>query len=138
MQIIVTSRGMKANDILDMAYDMGFERPHIVTAGEWDGGRVHILTYGKAAYRKTLEIAAPIQPDAARRLLEQALEQPELPRAEPAFLNSPCAKCGKPITDGPKVASFNSDAIYHEACDPNTASPLPPAKPKRKVSKAAH
>ena len=124
MQIIVTSRGMKANDILDMAYDMGFERPHIVTAGEWDGGRVHILTYGKAAYRKTLEIAAPIQPDAARRLLEQALGQPTVP-----LPNAPTVEIiGTEIIrrPGPALSPDAQDAIVR------------PSKPKRKVSKVAH
>ncbi len=37
-------------------------------------------------------------------------------KPEPAFLNAPCAKCGQPITDGPKIVSLSSDALYHEAC----------------------
>ena len=77
MEIIVTSRGMKANDILDMAWDMGLERVTIVRAGEWDGGRIHILTYGPLAYRKMLEIPAPAKKDDVERLLRTAVVSAE-------------------------------------------------------------
>lgn len=67
---------MKVSDILDMAFDMGFERPHIATAGEWDGGRIHILTYGPLAYRKTLEIKAPARKEEVEALMQEALAPP--------------------------------------------------------------
>ena len=74
MNTAVASRGMKANDILDLAFDMGLERPKIATAGEWDGGRVHILTYGPLAYRRTMEIPSPAMRDHVTQMLAKAKE----------------------------------------------------------------
>lgn len=103
MEIIVTSRGMKASDILDLAFDMGLERPKIATAGEWDGGRIHILTYGPLAYRRTLEIPAPAQKERVTALLQDALRQQseKLPAIVAPIQEEPKAP---KIMDAPKPA----------------------------------
>ena len=53
MEVIVTSRQMKASTVLDMAFDLGMDRPRIATVEEWNGAQAYILTFGPAAYRKT-------------------------------------------------------------------------------------
>jgi hypothetical protein len=115
MNASVIARGMKANDILDLAFDMGLERPKIATAGEWDGGRIHILTHGPLAYRRTLEIPAPAMKDHVERQLRSALDA--VAASEPT----------QPI-----VEQILQQQSYKEV-------PIaPPAKPKAKrVSKGA-
>lgn len=78
-----TSRGMKASDILDIAYDIGLERPKITTAGEWDGGRIHILTYGPLAFRQTLEISSPAKKGDVEAQLRAALPGASEPKPLP-------------------------------------------------------
>ncbi len=113
MEIIVASRGMKANDILDMAWDMGLERVSIVTAGEWDGGRIHILTYGPLAYRKMLEIPAPAKQDDVERLLRTAVvsaEAKKLPDLKPV---TPADILATPEISTPKPKAKRSSKAAH-------------------------
>ena len=74
MNVALASRGMKANDILDLAFDMGLDRPKMATAEDWGGGGVHVLTYGPLAYRKILEIPARPMRDHVERIFREALE----------------------------------------------------------------
>jgi hypothetical protein len=53
MEIIVESRRMKAGTVLDMAFDLGLDRPRISTVEEWNGAQAYILTFGPPAYRRT-------------------------------------------------------------------------------------
>lgn len=85
------SSGMKATDILDMAFDMKLERPNIATAGEWDGGRIHILTYGPLGNRKTLEIPAPGDKEQVEALLRAAVEAKGAPEHLPAVASNMAA-----------------------------------------------
>ena len=44
---------MKAGTVLDMAFDLGLDRPRISTVEEWNGAQAYILTFGPPAYRRT-------------------------------------------------------------------------------------
>ena len=63
---------MRPNDIKDLAFDVGLERPHIAVREEWDSSRMCILSYGPLAYRQTMHIDAKLSEDAIRAKLEAA------------------------------------------------------------------
>ena len=61
---------MRPNDIKDLAFDVGLERPHIAVREEWDSTRTCLLSYGPLAYRKIEAIDAKLSDDEIRRKLE--------------------------------------------------------------------
>ena len=72
MEIIVASRQLTAGAALDMAFDVGLDRPKIVTIEEWTGSQAYLLTHGPMAYRRTEVLRPGMSLDHVRNLLEKA------------------------------------------------------------------
>jgi hypothetical protein len=80
MEIIVESRRMKAGTVLDMAFDLGLDRPRISTVEEWNGSQAYILTFGPPAYRRTAILRPSMSTDQVTNTLmvanAEAMEAP--------------------------------------------------------------
>jgi hypothetical protein len=72
MEIIVTSRQTRSSTVLDLAFDLGLDRPRISTVEDWGGKQLYILTFGPPAYRKTIELRPSMNADQVREALIQA------------------------------------------------------------------
>jgi hypothetical protein len=79
MEIIVESRRMKAGTVLDMAFDLGLDRPRISTVEEWNGAQAYILTFGPPAYRKTAILRPSMTQEQVRETLILAKAE-EIPK----------------------------------------------------------
>jgi hypothetical protein len=87
MEIIVESRRMKAGTVLDMAFDLGLDRPRISTVEEWNGAQAYILTFGPPAYRRTAILRPSMSADQVTNTLMVAnaeAEEAPKPAAAPA------------------------------------------------------
>ena len=69
MEIIVKSRQTKSSTVLDMAFDLGMDRPRIATVEEWNGAQAYILTFGPPAYRKTAILRPSMNEEQVRETL---------------------------------------------------------------------
>jgi hypothetical protein len=76
MEIIVESRRMKAGTVLDMAFDLGLDRPRISTVEEWNGSQAYILTFGPPAYRRTAILRPSMSTDQVTNTLMVANAEP--------------------------------------------------------------
>ena len=76
MEIIVTSRQLKASAVLDMAFDAGLDRPRVVTMEDWDGSPAYLLTFGALACRQTMTLRPRMSVDQAKAMLEAAMLAP--------------------------------------------------------------
>ncbi len=79
MEIIVSSRQMRSGTVLDMAFDLGMDRPRIATVEEWNGAQAYILTFGPPAYRKTAILRPSMTTEQVRETLILAKSE-EMPK----------------------------------------------------------
>ena len=79
MEIIVSSCQTKSSYVLDLAFDLGMDRPRISTVEEWNGAQAYILTFGPPAYRKTAILRPSMTADQVREtlILAKAEEMPK-------------------------------------------------------------
>jgi hypothetical protein len=61
---------------LDLAFDLGLDRPRISTVEDWGGKQLYILTFGPPAYRQTVEISPSMSADQVKEKLGLAKEPP--------------------------------------------------------------
>jgi len=82
VEIIVTSRQLKASDALDLAFDAKLDRPRVVTIEEWDGSPAYLITHGPLAYRQTTMLRPRMSAEEARCILELAKAAPSTVEAQ--------------------------------------------------------
>lgn len=69
----------KVGDIIDIAFDQGLFAPNVTKGTEWDGSQIYMITFGQAAYRKTLTIPASLSlPEISSRMAVAANVSPHL------------------------------------------------------------
>lgn len=68
-----TSKYLRADAIIEMAEDMGLDRPKIVAVEQWDNSRAYVLTFGQQPDIKTLTIDPAWKQDRARDEIVQVM-----------------------------------------------------------------
>lgn len=115
MEIVVNSRQTKASDVIDWAFDVGLDRPKIVTVEEWDGSPAYIVTFGPPAYRKTIN--PPIRPWMTKEQVEQVMAE------------------AKAEAESPKWSESQIEALKAREIAPLPINRIEPARVRSKLSR---
>lgn len=74
---------MRADDVAELAVDMGLERVKIGGKEQWDGSRAFILSFGAPAHRYTLIVNPDWDKDEVRGAIDGLINPPVPVKAEP-------------------------------------------------------